>query len=652
MRLGELKGSAFSSLFPDQDEALKAQLLVEDSFLHTTPLMSLGTIGTEKHKAFVRLHLRSLKIRTGKLVLVLLEDLSAEKEKLRLVKQHEEELEKIRAELKTQVKERTAQLEETIEKLHREISERDRREETLRESEKIFRELFEESQRSQEMYRSLLNSSPDAIVIYDMDGKTQYVNDSFTKIFGWDLAEVKEKQIPYLPESERETSTSLINVLMEEGTPFSALETKRYRKDGREIDVSISASRYHDHEGKEAGILVILRDISESKRAEEAILQSERIKAVGEMAGGVAHNFNNVLQIVLGGAQVALTNLDEGNLAEIRKNLERIVASSKFGAETVRNLQDFARIRDGTTVDQGKVFDLSQTVERAIEVSRSWWQTSPEREGIRILFYRYLEDDCFVKGSEEELFGVAVNLIRNAVEALPHGGEIKLKTVVEQTNVLLQIEDTGVGIPKENLTKVFEPFWSTKGYQATGMGLATSLGIVKRHNGKISVVSEEGKGTTITVRLPLARESFEDEDVRPKKELNASLNILVVDDMKHIVGMLRDGLKELGHEVLTALSGPEALDIYAQRPVDVVICDLGMPRMNGWQVAKALKTACEEKGVTKTPFILLTGWGHQVDEERKIVENGVDEVMRKPVSLARVDEVIQQVLGRAHEKTT
>jgi PAS domain S-box-containing protein len=343
MSFGGIKGAPFSSLFPDEDEALKAQLLIEDSFLHTTPLVSLGTIGTEQLKMFVRLHFRSLKTRTGKVVLVLIEDLGAEKEKLLLIKRHEDQLEQIRNELKRQVQERTAQLEETIEKLHREIAERDRREEALRESEKIHRELFEESQRSQEMYRSLLNSSPDAIVLYDVEGKTQYVNDSFTQIFGWDLAEVKDRQIPYLPESERETGTSLINVLVQEGTPFSAFETKRYRKDGGEIDVSISASRYRDHEGNEAGILVILRDITESKRTEEALLQSERIKAVGEMAGGVAHNFNNVLQIVLGGAQVALTNLDEGNLAEIRKNLERIVASSKFGAETVRNLQDFAR---------------------------------------------------------------------------------------------------------------------------------------------------------------------------------------------------------------------------------------------------------------------------------------------------------------------
>jgi CheY-like chemotaxis protein/anti-sigma regulatory factor (Ser/Thr protein kinase) len=291
-------------------------------------------------------------------------------------------------------------------------------------------------------------------------------------------------------------------------------------------------------------------------------------------------------------------------------------------------------------------------VERAIEVTRSWWQTSTEREGIRILFYRYLENDCFVKGNEDELFGVAVNLIRNAVEALPHGGEIKLKTVVEQTDVLLQIGDTGVGIPKEHMAKVFEPFWSTKGYQATGMGLATSLGIVKRHHGEISLVSEEGKGTTITVRLPLTRESFEVEEARPKEDLNASLNILVVDDMTHILGMLRDGLKESGHEVLTALSGPEALEIYDKQPVDVVICDLGMPRMNGWQVAKAIKTRCEERGVPKTPFILLTGWGHQIDEERKIAENGVEEVMRKPVSLTRVEEVIQQVLGQANGKST
>ncbi|MEJ2717975.1 MAG: hybrid sensor histidine kinase/response regulator, partial [Deltaproteobacteria bacterium] len=186
--------------------------------------------------------------------------------------------------------------------------------------------------------------------------------------------------------------------------------------------------------------------------------------------------------------------------------------------------------------------------------------------------------------------------------------------------------------------------------QATGMGLASSLGIIRRHNGDISIESEEGKGTTVTVTLPRSTESLQEEKALPREEPTAGLKILVVDDMKDVATMLEDGLSELGHEVFTALSGRKALKVFERTPVDVVICDLGMPEMDGWDVGKAIKSKCEEKSQRKTPFILLTGWGQQAEVEGKIAESGVDRVVQKPISLSQLTETLNQVIGQAHQQ--
>lgn len=646
----EIRGEPFSSLFGDREEALKAQLVMQDAFVNGTRLVSVVSIGPEAEAILTRMHFRSVRVRTHRLVLVLVEDLSAEKRQLLLRKKHEEELEKARIDWDREVDRRTEELKATCEKLRLELSRRDQKEEALRASETKYKESYEESERVHKIYRSLLHSCVDPIVLYDMEGKVRCVNESFTRMFGWTLDEIEGRQIPYLPESEREASTALIDTLITDGIPFSEFETKRYCKDGSIADVSISGSRYHDHQGNAVGLLVVLRDIGKRKRAADRLIHEERIKAVSELAGGVAHNFNNILQIVLGGAQIALTNLKEGDLPEVEKNLERIVESSTAAAQTAKSLQDFARVRNFRAIEGGTVFDLSRTVDAAIENCRGRWESSPKREEIKILFYQYLESNCLVKGQEDELFRAVVNLINNAVEALPEGGEIKLKTVVNKDKVLLQVQDNGIGIPKDNLALAFEPFWTTKGFQATGMGLASSLGIVRRHHGDISIESEEGKGTTVTIRLPRSTESIMEKRAIPQEEPQEGLKILVVDDMKDVANMLEDGLSELGHEVFTALSGRKALDIFERTPVDVIVCDLGMPEMDGWEVGEAIKKMCAEKGQPRTPFILLTGWGQQAEVEAKIAASGVDRVVQKPISLSQLTETLKQVVGQASEK--
>ena len=192
----------------------------------------------------------------------------------------------------------------------KDISERKEAEAALQKSEKEYRALYDDAKRAEELYRSLLHSSADAIVIYDLQGMAQYVSPVFTKMFGWEQEEVEGKKIPFLPESEMEATLSIIKCLVENGVPCHGFETKRFTKDGKTIDVSISASRFEDHIGQPSGILVILRDISDRKRLEEQLHLVQRMEAIGTLAGGIAHDFNNLMMGILGNISLMMCDMD------------------------------------------------------------------------------------------------------------------------------------------------------------------------------------------------------------------------------------------------------------------------------------------------------------------------------------------------------
>ncbi len=387
----------------------------------------------------------------------------------------------------------------------------------------------------------------------------------------------------------------------------------------------------------------LLAEIAERKKVQEALLQAERLKAVGELASGVSHNFNNLLQIIQGNAHLALAGLERGEREGIKSNLAEIIHTSDLASGTIRRLQDFARAKPATAPSEGKVFDFSQMVKQASEMTKIWWKTVPEKAGIVVRLVHNLAPDCKVKGREHELFEVAVNLIKNAAEALPGGGEICVDTFIENGHVVLRVRDTGVGISPENINKLFEPFFSTKDVHSAGMGLASSYGIVKSHGGTISVKSNPGQGATFSVLLPQAQGRAQNLRARPK-EFERRLHILLIDDMQPVTALLSSGLTEYGQTVTTALSGEQGLRLFEQDPAQVVICDLGMPGMNGWDVGEALIALCRERSIPKPPFVILTGWSDQAEEEDKINRSGVDAVIQKPVDMPELLQLVQELV--------
>ncbi|MGP8283533.1 MAG: ATP-binding protein, partial [Desulfomonilaceae bacterium] len=271
-------------------------------------------------------------------------------------------------------------------------------------------------------------------------------------------------------------------------------------------------------------------------------------------------------------------------------------------------------------------------------------KTNLEKDGIHIEMETDLSNGCFVSGKESEIFEVLINLIKNAAEAMPEGGLIRVKTSVVDDQVVLEIEDTGTGISDENMKRIFEPFWSTKGDMGTGMGLSVTHGILSSHGGEITVASKVGEGTKFTIKLPLAMAVLELSSHAMSTILDSQLRILLVDDIAPLRTLLHDLLICHGHTVLMAESGMQALDLFRNSEFDLVICDLGMPEMSGWEVGGSVKKICWEKQIPKTPFLLLTGWGGQSLGTERIEQSGIDGILEKPVNIPKLFETIRKVV--------
>ena len=373
----------------------------------------------------------------------------------------------------------------------------------------------------------------------------------------------------------------------------------------------------------------------ELNEAQQQLVQSERLRALGEMAGGVAHDFNNILGAILGRVQLLLLNdqMEE----KLKYGLKLIEKSALDGAETVRRIQEFTRVHKFTYLSK---VDLNQIVEDALEMTQPKWKDEAQQKGVDIRVEKELNDVKPVAGLASELTEVLSNMILNSVDAMPEGGTITLKTYRNQDSVYIEIQDTGGGMSDEVKRMAFEPFFTTKGKQGTGLGLSVAYGIISRHKGEISIDSQEGKGTTFKIRLPQQEITAEAKETPPPKVLDRKMRILVVDDDPNIQDILQDILNLEGHQVQLASSGDEALKLFRSSDFEVVITDLGMPGMSGWELAKEVK-----KSKRQIKVILITGWRAQLDTD-KIKESGVDFILPKPFHIEQIKEVLYQTAAK------
>jgi CheY-like chemotaxis protein len=231
---------------------------------------------------------------------------------------------------------------------------------------------------------------------------------------------------------------------------------------------------------------------------------------------------------------------------------------------------------------------------------------------------------------------------------MPKGGRIEVTTFTGSGSAVLMVRDSGEGIAPEDLPRIFQPFFTTKGFQSTGMGLAGSYGIIKTHGGTIAATSAQGKGTEFRVELPLSASPPPAPRFESGEAHEGALNILVVDDLGIVLKMLKLNLEKFGHSVFTASSGAEALELLRGQDVDFIICDLGMPTMNGWELGKQTLALSRARGRDKIPFVMLTGWGEGVADEQKMAECGVDKILAKPIENSQLLRAVREFTPQGH----
>ncbi len=423
--------------------------------------------------------------------------------------------------------------------------------------------------------------------------------------------------------------------------PIVAIVFFTYRTYVKNIEASATQAEQAERHVEE-----LSHYIAEQDRIREQFSQMEKLSALGELASGVAHDFNNTLAGILGRAQLMLRTNDP---EKIERGLNIIIKTAEDGAKTVKRIQDFARQRrdhdfEPVCIDQ-ILLDVS-------EITRPRWKDRAEASNVQIGLDLQIRSKSRVMGDESELREVLVNMVFNAVDAMPEGGQLTLAAEDADDAVVISVGDTGSGMAPEVKSRIFDPFFTTKGKAGMGLGLAVSFGIIRRHEGSVEVESEVGVGTRFRISLPkasIAEEAVAAElkaekpvpqpsdanMVRPRQVDQAK--ILVVDDEEAVRELLRDLLEAENCRVYLAPGGREALGLLEAHQFDGIFTDVGMPGMSGWELAHAIRERDE-----KVPIAVITGWGSAVGSDEQ-EEARVNWVITKPFRAERISELAHEI---------
>jgi PAS domain S-box-containing protein len=479
----------------------------------------------------------------------------------------------------------------------RDVSDRKRLEDELRQahrelSERTDRELWE----SRSLLAAIVDSSEDAIVGKDLDGIVTSWNKGAEHMYGYSAQEIVGKSIAVLVPVNRPDEIPGILEGIKLGERIEHYETLRVAKDGRVLQVSMSISPIRDSAGKIVGASAITRDITAQKRAEDQLRQAQKMEAIGRLAGGVAHDFNNVLGII-----TACTELLRGRKSkpeEFAELIENIGTAAHRGSNLTRQLLSFSRKQ----ATQPVVFDLSDRVREVSKLVRPLMG-----DDVEVLIHAK-SPAALVEVDPGQFDQIVMNLSVNARDAMPGGGKLIFETSTVQFDqefvkqhpqvtvgkyILLSVSDTGIGMDETTVTRIFEPFFTTKELgKGTGLGLATVYGIVRQAGGYIWVYSEPNRGTTFKVYLPSAEHRLgADTEVEAEEAVSAAngQTILLVEDDKIMRGLTRQMLEEHGYSVIEAEDGHAALKAAGNGVrIDLVLTDVVMRGLSGPELGSQL----------------------------------------------------------------
>ncbi|MEX2283923.1 MAG: response regulator [Gemmatimonadota bacterium] len=436
---------------------------------------------------------------------------------------------------------------------------------------------------------ALFGASPLAIIVIDGRGNVQRWNPAAERTFGWSASEVIGKPVPFVPESTQGDYRNRLGRVMA-GEPIFAEEVERAHKDGRPLRLTISAAPLRDAQDQVSGVMMILADVTEQRRLEEQFRQAQKMEAVGRLAGGIAHDVNNVLTAITGYSTLLLADLAESD--HRRGDIQEILNAAERAGSFTRQLLAFSRKQ----VVQPTVLDLNSL---STELEKLLRRVVTENIELVLELDPALPPVLADRGQIEQIL---INLVVNARDAMPKGGTISIRTcrlslpdgkpenelLPAGDWVTLELADTGVGIPPEYMERMFEPFFTTKEVgKGTGLGLSTVYGIVKQAGGHIRVTSEVGRGSTF--RIFLAPTTQIETPVRPAPvEARAAVDhayILVVEDDAAIRSVIRRTLERANYRVETVERPSAALKLLSRNPgIDFLLTDLMLPEMTGLEL--------------------------------------------------------------------
>lgn len=492
------------------------------------------------------------------------------------------------------------------------------------------RQAEEEGSKNRAFLASLADLAPDEIYTLDTERRFTWMNQRAEVDSGLTRSVLLGQDFTMVVAAEsKDEAVAAVQCTL--GGEEKQFEVRTICTDGRVRCMDAHTSPLW-HDGSITGVMVFMSDITERKLAQARAARSDKLRALGELAAGVAHNLNNSLTVIQGRAQLLLmrsSTADEGN----KKSLGVITQAVGDCSQTLRRLLDFSR-RESTR--HPAPVDLSELISSSVEIARPKWQAESTNRTGTIEVRIEAPAPAFTLGDSAELREVVLNMIFNAVDAMPEGGTIEAGTRVEGKTARFWIADTGAGMPAEVMARIFEPFYTTKGERGTGLGLSASHGIIENHGGDINVTSEAGKGTRFEVILPL-QESSSPVVTVPLAQTNKtkSARVLVVEDEEKVRVLLNDAFRAEGHDVVEATTGAEAIKHLDNGKFDLMVCDLGLPELSGLHVARWVKEFRPE-----LPVIIATGYAEMIAEE-DYKRARIDDVIRKPYALA-------DVLQRAH----
>ncbi len=491
---------------------------------------------------------------------------------------------------------------------------------------------------SEANYRRALEQASDAIVVSDRQGAILEVNARTEEILGYPREEIVGRRLEdFLPSEDRERKPLRLRDLPEGGSLLA--ERRLQRKNGSRADVEISARDLGD-----GRFQAIIRDISERRRLEEQLRQAQKMEAVGQLTGGIAHDLNNLLTVVLANSEMMAADLPPGR-DDLKGDLGELQAAARRGAQMIRKLLSFSRHAPLTyqVLDLGRVVgDLLGTLRRLLPAHIEV-EFLREKEAIKVLAD---------SGAIEQ---VLLNLATNARDAMPRGGTLHLETrrvdvarppdgALPGSYGCLVVRDTGIGMDERVRARAFEPFFTTKPPgEGSGLGMAMIYGLTQQHGGFLELDSELGKGTTIRAYFPLAR------DDQPLAELGTTTpvlhggveQILLVEDEDGLRRVAQRALERVGYKVITASDGLEAVEAYRKTPtVDLIITDVVMPKLGGLALYRTLR----QEGHT-VRFLFTSGYAAHEIVRGDLPESELS-LLQKPWTLADLTQRVREVLDR------